>query len=386
MLDLALKAKVPLIHARTRDLPHFGALLSYLSSKKVVEVLGNLDQKAVVAAVENGLVMWTSTPVKNPNNLRRYLRDAGSTLVAVNQEHVGPEYFDAGPVAQPRGFIRDLLEKMGLEDDQVDQVLPAVGGLTAKQVEELVMLAQAQHGDLLREHVLDARRRCFSEVRGLQHVDTTLRYYWREPQIDDYLSWAGEFLLDSTKDERLAPRGLLLYGLPGTGKTTAAKHVAREIGVPLFRLDLGAVKGKYVGESEHALEEALAQVDREAPCVLLLDEVEKALSRGEDGGVTESLLASILWWLAEHRGRVLVVMTTNDAGKLPPELHRVGRLDQAIKLEGLLPDDAVEFYHQLVATFLDRPDEWPTRCYENTITQAEVESDVKEDVRDYLMR
>lgn len=120
-----------------------------------------------------------------------------------------------------------------------------------------------------------------------------------------------------------------------TGKTLAAKHIASTFKVPLYRLDLGAMMGKYVGESEANLNSALAQVDQVEPCVVVFDEVEKIFQSQGDSGVTSRLLSQLLWWLQEHKTKVFTVMTTNNLGIIPEELHREGRIDATMQFLGI---------------------------------------------------
>ncbi|UTA48622.1 AAA family ATPase [Simiduia sp. 21SJ11W-1] len=125
------------------------------------------------------------------------------------------------------------------------------------------------------------------------------------------------------------PKGLMLLGVQGSGKSLAAKAVAGLWGLPLLRLDFGALYNKYHGESERNLREALALADRMAPCVLWMDEVEKGLATdGNDSGTSKRLLGTLLTWQAERKTSVFVVATANDISALPPELMRKGRLDE----------------------------------------------------------
>jgi SpoVK/Ycf46/Vps4 family AAA+-type ATPase len=128
---------------------------------------------------------------------------------------------------------------------------------------------------------------------------------------------------------------LLFDGAAGTGKTAASKYIAQKFGVPLYHLDLGAMKGKYVGESEGNLIAALTQVDQVEPCVVILDEVEKIFQNSGDSGVTSGLLSQLLWWLQEHKTQVFTVMTTNNRLAIPPELYREGRIDAVMVFMGL---------------------------------------------------
>ncbi len=132
--------------------------------------------------------------------------------------------------------------------------------------------------------------------------------------------------------ERLAvPKGVLLLGVQGGGKSLAAKSVAGSWQVPLLRLDFGALYDKFSGETERNLRESLATAAAMAPCVLWLDEIEKGLASGDDatdGGVSRRILGAFLTWMSERSARVFIVATANDISRLPPELLRKGRFDE----------------------------------------------------------
>ncbi|HTU68591.1 MAG TPA: AAA family ATPase [Steroidobacteraceae bacterium] len=126
-----------------------------------------------------------------------------------------------------------------------------------------------------------------------------------------------------------APKGVLLLGVQGCGKSLAARAAAGVLGVPLVRLDFGALYSKWHGESEKNLRESLSSAQALAPCVLWLDEIEKALASGDgDSGTSRRVLGAFLTWLAEQRARVFIVATANDITALPPELVRKGRFDE----------------------------------------------------------
>ena len=129
-----------------------------------------------------------------------------------------------------------------------------------------------------------------------------------------------------------APKGVLLVGVPGCGKSLTAKAIATAWAMPLLRLDLGALKSKFVGESEGNIRKALRVAETVAPCVLWLDEIEKALAGATqgaaDGGVSGDALGAVLSWMQDRAGSVFVVATANDVSALPPELLRKGRFDE----------------------------------------------------------
>jgi len=134
---------------------------------------------------------------------------------------------------------------------------------------------------------------------------------------------------DGSAPELDAPKGVLLLGVQGCGKSLAARAAAGVLGVPLVRLDFGALFSKWHGESEKNLRDSLSSAEALAPCVLWLDEIEKALATGDsDGGTSRRVLGTFLTWLAEQRKRVFIVATANDITALPPELVRKGRFDE----------------------------------------------------------
>jgi SpoVK/Ycf46/Vps4 family AAA+-type ATPase len=128
------------------------------------------------------------------------------------------------------------------------------------------------------------------------------------------------------------PKGVLLLGVQGAGKSLAAKCVAGAWRLPLYRLDFGALYQKYHGETERNIREALAVANAMAPCVLWMDEIEKGVagdSGGDsDGGVSRRVLGTLLTWMNERTSRVFMVATANDIARLPPELLRKGRFDE----------------------------------------------------------
>lgn len=135
------------------------------------------------------------------------------------------------------------------------------------------------------------------------------------------------------------PRGILLVGVQGGGKSLAAKAVAGMWSVPLLRFDIGTLYNKFHGETERNLREALRAAEAMAPCVLWIDEIEKAIAAGDnDGGTSRRMLGSLLTWMAERTAPVFIVATANVIEHLPPELVRKGRLDEIFFVD--LPDAA----------------------------------------------
>jgi SpoVK/Ycf46/Vps4 family AAA+-type ATPase len=141
-------------------------------------------------------------------------------------------------------------------------------------------------------------------------------------------------------DQRLdSPKGILLVGVQGGGKSLAAKAVAGMWQLPLLRLDFGTLYNKFFGQTERNLREALKAAESMAPCVLWIDEIEKAIAGGDyDSGTSRRILGNLLTWMAERKAAVFIVATANVIEQLPPELIRKGRLDEIFFVD--LPDAA----------------------------------------------
>ena len=164
----------------------------------------------------------------------------------------------------------------------------------------------------------------FSHVAGLEN-------------LKGWLELRREAFINATKDR---PKGVMLLGVQGGGKSLAAKAVAGFWGLPLLRLDFGTLYNKFFGETERNLRNSLKQAELMAPCVLWMDEIEKGLATGQsDNATSKRVLSTLLTWMAESSQPVFIVATSNDISELPPELVRKGRLDEVFFVD--LPDAKV---------------------------------------------
>ncbi|WP_076407454.1 AAA family ATPase [Shewanella sp. UCD-KL12] len=165
----------------------------------------------------------------------------------------------------------------------------------------------------------------FSQVAGLHNLK-----HWLEQR-------APTAHTENVEDK---PKGILLLGVQGSGKSLAAKAVAGMWQRPLLRMDMSALYNKYIGETEKNLRSALELADLMSPCVLWVDEIEKGLSSGNsDDGTSKRILGTLLTWMSERKSDVFLVATANDISVLPPELMRKGRMDEVFFVD--LPDDEI---------------------------------------------
>jgi hypothetical protein len=330
MLKLAIKAGLPLIYVRTDDLINIEEVLTWIADEPVKPLNVPVEiSKTTELKVPSGRVHFCATDCKSLVKLYHFCVSHEKTIIFVNTDK-SVLHFDGGQLVPPKELIRKFLSEVS---DEPDELLPAFGGLTLKDVAEVTRLTMTRDESLTVSGVATTRRG-YSNVRGIQQVDTDMSYYVLPDILDKWVT-ENKVFFRRPKHQSLMPRGLLFDGPPGVGKTMGAKYVAREFGVPLYRLDIGAMKGKYVGDSESNLLAAIAQVDTVEPCVVIFDEVEKIFTNQSDQGVTTSMLSQVLWWLQEHKTKVFSVMTTNNRKIIPSELYREGRIDEVMVFEGV---------------------------------------------------
>lgn len=195
---------------------------------------------------------------------------------------------------------------------------------------DLPLVMQAKYELLNRGGILhfEYDTKQFSDVGGLSKLKA-----WIMQRKAAFLDRSASPVLD-------APKGVLLIGVQGCGKSLAAKATAGIFGVPLLRLDFGSLYDKYHGETERKLRESLNTANVMSPCVLWIDEIEKGIAgRDSETGTSQRVLGTFLTWLGERKNQVFVVATANDIESLPPELVRKGRFDEIFFVD--LPKSAV---------------------------------------------
>ncbi len=224
--------------------------------------------------------------------------------------------------AEMEKLVRSAL---GLSSNQAQRVFSKAivsGGVLDR--EDIALIGREKRQILRGSGALDVHeaRENIQDVGGLEVLKQWLRL--RESAFSE---GAREYGLPE-------PKGIALIGIPGTGKSLTAKMVAGLWRLPLVRLDLGALYGRFVGESEENSRRALRLAETIAPCVLWIDELEKGISTGDhDSGTSLRVLATLLSWMQEKTKPVFVVATANDISKLPPELLRRGRFDEVFFLD-----------------------------------------------------
>ena len=245
------------------------------------------------------------------------------------------------------GIIRDMLDNyrgaIRIDWDENDMRIAAQLLAGVSQIEAENVLVSLLANQKIEKKDLDELRyvkdNLFSDISGLERITTSQRdaEVGGLNGLQSWLSDRKKLLTDPVIRDNMVkrgltpPRGVLLVGVPGCGKSVSAKAIAASWKMPLYRLDFATVQGSYVGQSERQLKEALTTAEQVSPCILWIDEIEKGLSGAGgdgDGGVSTRMVGQFLFWLQECKKFVFVVATANDVSKLPAELLRRGRFDE----------------------------------------------------------
>lgn len=249
---------------------------------------------------------------------------------------------------QIRAFISRFGGRYPIEWDESDIRMAAalLRGFTEIQIENILCAAVVRDQRLTRDGLygltgqksrLYAAVPCVSQVsvdRNLRVSGLSTLKRWLDIRKKIF------FAPDAALEERglSVPKGILLAGVPGCGKSLSAKMIAREWELPLFRFDIGEVYDKWVGGSEKRMRDALEYLDNVSPCTVWIDEIEKALSVSDSGSDTgKRVLGQFLFWLQESKSRVFLVATANDVSALPAELFRKGRFSETFFID--LPNE-----------------------------------------------
>ncbi|MFD9795206.1 AAA family ATPase [Streptomyces sp. NPDC059070] len=256
------------------------------------------------------------------------------------------------PIAWSEDDARRAAETLlGVTEAEAVNLMATVAAKGAVEKDDVTALAQSKD-------------RIFSDLTGLEKVRLKDADYTVGglTNLREWLQRKHQLMrADLRNTEIRPPRGVLLVGVPGCGKSLSAKAIAAEWQLPLYRLDMGSIHGKYLGESEGRFREALETADRVAPCVLWIDEIEKGLAGRDDGtGVPQRIIGQFLFWLQESRSRAFVVATANDVRSLPPELLRKGRFDELFFVD--LPDaqdrkEIIQLYYRRYVKAEPDPDQ-----------------------------
>jgi MoxR-like ATPase len=248
------------------------------------------------------------------------------------------------------GIYRDLSKKseikVEMSKQEMNRLLNDLSGLTLLEAGKILTKAMIEDRRLSHEDlklVIEAKKRIVEREGLLEYfpVEEHMADVADLAQLKAWLAKRKNIIDEPERATRMGlsfPKGILLLGIPGSGKSLCAKAVAMEWTLPLLKMDPSNLYNKYIGETEKNFKRAMDMAETMSPVVLWIDEIEKVLAAGnqEDGGVSLRVLGVFLSWLQDRRGDVFVVATSNDVQRLPPEILRKGRFDEIFFVD--LPD------------------------------------------------
>jgi SpoVK/Ycf46/Vps4 family AAA+-type ATPase len=296
---------------------------------------------------------WNHPPLKRRlRNASQNLPPGISIIITTPTTQLPVELRDDIPVlelALPREEdLRKVLDDvvteynvpMDLDEDEKQKFVQAALGMSASQAEKAFRKAAVKGGKLVGSKVqivIDEKRQIIRQSEALDFYPVTQSFddIGGLERLKEWLRKRNKaFGEDAKKYDLPPPKGIALIGIPGTGKSLTAKTIGHIWRLPLLRLDVGSLFGGLVGESEENTRSALSVINAMAPCILWIDEIEKAFSDGDrDGGTSGRVFGNILTWMQDKPEGIFVVGTANDVSRIPPELLRKGRFDEVFFLD-----------------------------------------------------
>lgn len=307
------------------------------------EILQSLQHQLLTGKQNRTIVIGLSPAAKIPTELEKL-------FIVVDHSLPTRQQLDE--------ILRSIATEEGeLPDDaELQTVLDAAAGLTRLEAENAFSLSLVRRGRIEPDAIWELKA-------GMLKKSGLMQLYHGEEDfsslggLENLKAFTKRCLLQPNRDNPLKrPRGVLLLGVPGTGKSAFAKCLGRETGRPTLVLDIGALMGSLVGQTEANIRRALQIADAMSPCILFIDELEKALSGAagsgqSDSGVSSRLFGTLLSWMNDHTSNVYLIATCNDISKMPPELTRAERFDGIVFLDLPSREQKDAIWQQYLSTF-----------------------------------
>ena len=297
----------------------------FIEEPAIKSLLQLIAQRKLYDRDYNTTVIIVSSVLKVPQELEKYVsyleipfpeEDEINQLI---DEHVEVNCYD------------------NFKDEDRKKLMPSLKGMTSFEIDRMLDMAMSSNGSLSAEDtkmILQQKKAMVKKSGLLELIDTpaSLKDIGGLDALKNYLQNKSKVITDLPKAQEFGvsiPKGVFIVGMPGCGKSLCAKASAALFNTPLLKLDMGSMMGKYVGESEGNLRKAIKIAEAAAPCVLWIDEIEKAFSGvGGNNDIMDRMFGYFLSWMQEKTSSVYVIATANHADKLPTELKRKGRFDE----------------------------------------------------------
>ena len=368
-----IEAKVPAIYIETTEWERFEAELKHVCENtnkkaKFWDPVSGLDNdptdfvKDLIPKIKDSKeVKWDITvieyadrylredpdPAIHLSSLIRKLRDLKHQIIVVAPTLCLPDAIKNEfaiidfplPKRDDIKKIFNAIEKdFDISTDKADEILDSVKGLSTTEIRNAFAKIAAKKGKITAEEIPDLTKEKGQIIKKsgyLEYINADIKME-QIGGLDNLKKWLEQRKIAfgaKARDKKLqTPKGVMLLGIPGTGKSLSAKAIASIWKMPLLRLDMAKIFGGLVGESESNMRNTIKVAESLEPCVLWVDEIEKGLSGGQggerDGGTSTRVLGTFLTWMQEKQKEVFVFATANDISKLPSELLRKGRFDE----------------------------------------------------------
>lgn len=293
---------------------------------KVLSILKYISERTLYANDYHATIFILSDMLVIPHELENYITIFDYPLPIEKEIYI---------------LVKDFAKEMhiNVSDDIIDSIVLSLKGMTKFQITQILNLAYHNGGNLVKEDtslILKEKEQFIKKTGMLEIIPVK-----EKPEdiggleiMKDWLTQKANIFKNLDKAIRFGvdlPKGILIMGRPGCGKSLTAKTTAAMFNLPLIRLDVGRLLGKYVGESEENMRKALKLSEAISPCVLWIDELEKAfagVTSNNDGGITFRLFGQFLTWMQEKTSSAFIVATANNIKSLPKEFFRKGRFDE----------------------------------------------------------
>ena len=307
---------------------------TYLEDAKIIRLLKEIAHDFSINGVQLVLI---SHAIELPKEIQRLC--CHFTLTLPSKEQLKNMVRDEAKIWQLKNK-----QKVSANPKALELLTNNLVGLTESDAKRFIRGAIYDDGAITHSDVstiMEAKFNMLSQTGALSYCYDTVSMdtVGGFKKLKQWLAVRKPFFIDETIHHDI-PKGMLLLGVQGCGKSLAAKAVAGSWSVPLLKIDFGGLYNKYIGETEKNIREALASAENLAPCILWIDEIEKGLqNKGDETGTSGRILSTLLTWMAENKSRVFIVATANAIASLPPELMRKGRMDEIFFVD--LPNSEV---------------------------------------------
>ena len=311
---------------KERDAAIF-ALLDYHPHLEDPLVVRHLKEIALNASINNHHVVLISHHLNIPDELQRL--SARFNLSLPSKKEIFKLIVEESKV----WAVKNNGAKLKADKDAIKLLATNLLGLTITDAKRLIRNAIYDDGVISHHDIPNITKAKYDLIgqNGVLSFEYDTAHFADVGGLESLKRWLNirKSHFTQTSSDFDQPKGILLLGIQGGGKSLAAKAVAGAWGIPLLRLDFGVLYNKFFGETEKNIREALKTATIMSPCVLWIDEIEKGIASGDyDSGTSRRVLATLLTWMAENTAKVFIVATANNIQNLPPELIRKGRLDE----------------------------------------------------------